>query len=52
MQLQKNQKSFIPRPTPENAQIVVSVLTPARPCFSTETRSINAFPSPKPHPFV
>lgn len=39
MQLQKNQKSFTPRPTPENAQVAVSMPTPARAGFSTETRS-------------
>lgn len=46
MQLQKNQKSILLRPNPEKAQVAVSVLTPARPGFSTETRSLLLMFSP------
>lgn len=49
MQLQKNQESFISRATPENAQVVVSMLTLARPHSSTETRSLLLMLSPTPN---
>lgn len=42
----KNQKPFIPRATPENAQVAVSMPTPKRAGFSTETRSLLLMLSP------
>lgn len=47
MQLQKNnQKTFNPRPNPENAQVAVSGPAPTRADFCTGTRPLSQMLSP------